>query len=359
MTKSKLTICGVMSGSSLDGLDMAICSFEPREENKLEWNIDRSSAVAFPDQLAADIMACYESSSAFIYKVEQDFTEFCALSLKEFIGQGSVDYIGYHGHTIFHEPDRGYTTQIGNAHHLAQKLGIKVIAQFRNKDVALGGQGAPLAPIVEKYLFPEYTAFLNLGGIVNIGIHNNENISAYDITACNQALNHLSSFFNKKYDNNGEIASTGSVDPNLLNKLNLLDFLNQEAPKSLSNTWVHQQFIPILDNHKALTNDKMATTVSHIATEIAKECQSISQGGAVMASGGGVHNGFMMDEIKNNLAQMGISIIKPSDTISEYKEALLMALMAYLRVYDVPNCLASVTGASRDSCTGIIFNPQL
>ena len=117
-----------------------------------------------------------------------------------------MDYIGFHGHTIFHEPQDGFTIQIGNAHHIAQSLEIPVVAQFRNKDVALGGQGAPLAPIVEQYLFSDYKAFLNLGGIANLSVHNNANVIAFDITACNQPLNHLSSYFNKKFDDNGKIA---------------------------------------------------------------------------------------------------------------------------------------------------------
>ena len=359
MKEPRLTICGVMSGSSMDGLDMAICQFDQDSEENINWYIQESITAQFPDQLIKDILDAYTSSSSFIYQVEQQFSEFCAKALNSFVGNHTVDYVAFHGHTIFHEPQKGYTTQIGNAHHISQRLDIPVIAQFRNKDVSLGGQGAPLAPIVEKYLFKDYSAFLNLGGIVNISLHN-ENIVAYDITACNQALNHLSTLhYNKKFDENGDIASIGKLDEKLLEKLNQLEFLNQKPPKSLSNTWVQNKFNPILDKHESSPEDKMNTVVQHIAKQVASCCQSLDNGSTVLASGGGVHNVYMMERISHELKSKGISLKQPSHQISEFKEALLMALMGYLRVNEQPNCIASVTGASRDSVGGTIYHPDL
>ncbi|MDG2450706.1 MAG: anhydro-N-acetylmuramic acid kinase [Saprospiraceae bacterium] len=359
MNKPGLTICGVMSGSSMDGLDMAICSFDQNQNGSVTWEIKKASTSEFPEQLITDLLSCYESSSSFIFSVEQRFSDFCVDSLRSFIGTENLDYIGFHGHTIFHEPQDGFTTQIGNAHHIAQSLEIPVVAQFRNKDVALGGQGAPLAPIVEQYLFSDYKAFLNLGGIANLSVHNNANVKAFDITACNQPLNHLSSYFNKKFDDNGKIASSGRIDEGLSEKLSLLEFLKLKAPKSLSNTWVQNEFIPILENYDCPVEDKMATVVDHIALQIADSCKLIQQGESILVSGGGVHNGYMIDQIQKKLVHRSIFIEKPIDLISEFKESLLMGLMAYLRVNEIPNCLASVTGALRDSCNGIIYRSDL
>ena len=358
MLKPRLTICGLMSGSSLDGLDLAICSFE-YNRGGLQWSIEKSSTVSFDDTLATDILASYNSTSSFIYKVEQQFSDFCAEALSEFINGSQIDYIGFHGHTIFHEPALGYTTQIGNAHHIAQKVEIPVIAQFRNKDVALGGQGAPLAPIVEKYLMSDYSAFLNLGGIANLSIHDDSGITAYDITACNQALNHLAGDFDLPYDDKGKIAERGKIDESLLLNLNSLAFLKQQPPKSLSNTWVQQKFISLLEESDASIENKMHTVVHHLASEIGRSCISIKASSGIYCTGGGVHNDFMMGQINKELNSMGVKAVKAENEIAEFKEALLMALMAYLRVNELPNCMASVTGASRDNCGGIIYNHHL
>ena len=359
MLEPRLTICGLMSGSSLDGLDLAICSFNHDADNRLHWSIDKAATIPFHSDLANDLLACYHSTSSFIYRVEQQFSDFCAKALSEFIGGIHVDYLGFHGHTIFHEPALGFTTQIGNAHHIAQKIEIPVIAQFRNKDVALGGQGAPLAPIVEKYLLSDYKAFLNLGGIVNISIHDENKIIAYDITACNQALNHLAAEFDLPYDDRGKIAAKGRLNKDLLSDLDQLEFLSDQPPKSLSNTWVQQEFISLIDESTVPTEDKMHTIVHHIASEIAKSSRDLKTGSEIYCAGGGVYNDFMMNQINKELNPKGVKAVKADDEIAEFKEALLMALMAYLRVNEVPNCLACVTGASRDSCGGIIYNHHL
>jgi len=351
-----LRICGVMSGSSLDGLDLAICKFESNDGIEISWEIEKSATIPIPNKIKSILRKCYTSSSAFIYDAEQQFSEYCRDAIKSFLDDGQVvDYIGFHGHTIFHEPQKGYTVQIGNPHCLAQSLNIDVVADFRRKDIALGGQGAPLAPIVEKYLFPSLDAFLNLGGIVNLSEISNGNILAYDLTACNQALNHLAFQKGYEYDDQGKIAAAGSIDTNLLKQLNQLEYLTQEAPKSLSNTWVQEQFIPILDRSDISIEDKMSTTVDHITSEIFRALGDNSSPIKMMISGGGVHNIFMVNELKGKIEKKKVTIIKPNNQIAEFKEALLMGLMAFLRVNEIPNCISSVTGASRDSCTGTIY----
>lgn len=355
-----LSVCGVMSGSSLDGLDLAICNFDfDSSTEQIAWSFAKTSAIDIPNAIRDELRNSYHTSAADIYGIEQRFTQFCGNAIHSFLKDTSVDFIGFHGHTVFHEPAQDYTVQIGNCHHLAQQLKIPVVGHFRYKDIALGGQGAPIAPIVEKYLLNDYDAFVNLGGITNISIHDGHHITAYDITVCNQALNHLSQQIGKEYDDRGKIAATGIVDNSLLNELGNLEFLKQKAPKSLSNTWVLSEVIPILDRSDSTIPDKMKTVVEHICLEIARSCDGINRLRTLLVSGGGVHNDYMINTLQAKLASQNISVQKPRAKLADYKEALLMALMAYLRVNEIPNCLASVTGAERDNCGGVIYNPSL
>ena len=218
-----------------------------------------------------------------------------------------------------------------------------------------------MAPIVEKYFFPKIRLFLNLGGIVNISAHkSNGDVSAFDITACNQALNHLALKLGQDYDHEGMFASKGQCNQSLLAKLDSLPFLSKKPPKSLSNTWVRNQFIQLLDSTIELSvEDKLATVVQHIASQIGKAVKQLKQDDKIMVSGGGVHNKYMMTRINEILKKQNIELIIGSSQIAEYKESLLMALMAFLRLNEIPNCLSSVTGAHRDSCGGIIYNWRL
>ncbi len=361
MNFPELRILGVMSGSSLDGLDLAICQFSIDSDSNISWEIKKSANVAFDKRLVETLNASYTSNSAFIYTAEQHFSNFCVHAIASFLGECemNVDCLGFHGHTIFHKPEDGYTVQLGNGHCLSQKLGVDVIADFRSKDIALGGQGAPLAPIVEKYLFAQFNLFLNLGGIANISVHSSSEIRAFDITACNQALNHLAQLVDKSYDDKGNMARNGICNKLLLDTLSSLAYLSKKYPKSLSNTWVRREFIPNLDEPDIPIEDKMSTVVEHIGNEICNASRELSMSGKMMISGGGVHNDYLMEVIREKLAHQNITCETVNNEIAEYKEALLMALMAYLRVNELPNCLASVTGAGRDNCGGVIYKTSL
>ena len=358
MKKPRLTICGVMSGSSLDGLDMAICNIERAPFGQFDWSIERADTFSFPDALSDLLMSTYEGSASNIYSVEQEFSKFSANCIKTFIDDSSVDYVGMHGHTIFHHPEDGYTVQIGNGQFIAHRIGIPVICEMRSKDIALGGQGAPLAPTVEKYLLSEFTAFLNLGGIANISLHQDDKITAFDITACNQPLNYLcQKHFDLPYDNEGKLAAKGKLDTDLLEKLNALPYLTMEPPKSLANTWVINDFMSIVNDHIAPHKNKLNTIVQHMAIQTAKSLENMSPETAVYATGGGVFNKFMMKCLSSQLSKQGIVLEAADSMMAEFKEALLMALMAYLSVHELPNSFASVTGAKKDNCNGVVYHP--
>jgi len=358
MKKPRLTICGVMSGSSLDGLDLAICTIERAHLGQFDWSIERTATIPFDKKLVDNLLKCYHASANQIYAIEQEFTEFSAQAIKEFIGKEAVDAIGWHGHTIFHEPNKGYTVQLGNAHTIANVTQVPVIAQMRAKDISLGGQGAPLAPTVEKYLLSEYSAFLNLGGIANISIHQKDSLSAFDITACNQPLNYLcQKHFNLPYDDGGKLAAKGKLDEALFNQLNQLPYLSEEPPKSLSNTWVIEDFMQIIDNHDAPFKNKLNTVAQHIAYQIKQACENMEEGTAIFATGGGVFNAFLMKLIEKQLSEIGVVLVGADKQMAESKEALLMALMAFLKIHNLPNSFASVTGAIRDNVNGVIYHP--
>jgi anhydro-N-acetylmuramic acid kinase len=357
-----LNILGVMSGSSLDGLDLAICSFQfNKVTNKIEFEIKEWDTVSFENEMVTLLKKAYTCSSQDIFSTQQIFTDFCVNRIGSFLGKSDikVDAISFHGHTLFHEPANGYSVQLGNSQSLAQRTGIDVISDFRNNDIALNGQGAPLAPIVERYLFPEHHLFLNLGGIANIGIHIENDVKAFDITACNQALNHLANQIDLDYDNKGRIAQKGHLLNSLYTELNELSFHHLPPPKSLSNTWVQKEYISKLDASNANIEDKMYTVVQVIANQIHRSLESFDLSGTVLVSGGGVHNDFLIKCIDNQLSPIGVTCTLPSGHIADSKEALLMAFMAYLRINEKPNCLYTVTGASRDSCGGVIYSASL
>lgn len=360
MNARDVRILGVMSGSSLDGLDLAVCRFWMERED-LHYSLEHTDTIAFSDPLVDALGSAYDSSGSAIFRVEQLFTSECAELIQRFISESDlkVDIIGFHGHTVFHEPQDGFTVQIGDGHQLSQKLSIDVIGDFRSKDVALGGQGAPLAPIVEKHLFKDYRLFLNLGGIANISIHNNDQIIAFDITACNQALNYLSQHLGEEYDDKGKLARSGSLKNDLLSQLSQIPYLSDCAPKSLSNTWVKNEFIPMLKKDQGSINDQLNTVVEHIAIETANAIPDHSTQGELLVTGGGAHNDYLIERMDYHLRPKGVKCARPSEKLINYKEAILMSLMAYLRIMEQPNCLASVTGASRDSSTGIIYKAAI
>ena len=347
---------GLMSGSSLDGLDIAHCHFW-QEEHKWQFEIMHVDCIAYDSSLAIQLRNADKTSGKELALLDIQLAEFWATHIQTFIQlhnlTDSIDFIASHGHTVFHEPNQGYSTQIGNANTLAAKTNLKVVADFRMADIAAGGQGAPLVPFGEKHLFAEYDVCINLGGIANITF-NDSNPIAYDVAVCNQVLNYLAQQVGKSYDRDGAIAAEGTVDEALLSTLNQVGFYNQQAPKSLSNQFVSKQILPILDASKLSTSSQLATYSVHIAQQLAKEIKnhpnditSIN----ILLTGGGAYNQFIVRELAKAL---NTNIVLPNRAIIEYKEAAIMAFLGLMRTLDQPNCLASVTGAKQDVMGGII-----
>ncbi|MCQ2260243.1 MAG: anhydro-N-acetylmuramic acid kinase [Bacteroidales bacterium] len=344
-------ILGIMSGTSLDGLDIAYCDIQ---DNGFEL----LAAETYPySETWTKCLSSLENASAYEYAVID-------MKLGHYIGQavnlfrsdhpGPVDLIASHGHTIFHQPHLGLTTQIGDGDAIAAETELPVVFNFRKLDVALGGQGAPLVPIGDRLLFSRYGACLNLGGIANISYELNTPKpvrEAYDICPCNMALNHLARLEGKAYDKDGILARSGKVLPDLLDKMDDLDYYRQPLPKSLGKEWFVENFLPLINSQERSRRDLLCTTVEHIASQIANAVKGHSVAN-MLVTGGGAKNRYLIARLQAMLPACKITV--PSDLIIDYKEAIIFALLGYLRVQHRANCLSSVTGAYMDNCGGDI-----
>jgi anhydro-N-acetylmuramic acid kinase len=259
-----------------------------------------------------------------------------------------VDLVSSHGHTIFHQPQSGFTCQIGDGAAIAAECQKTVVCDFRSLDVALGGQGAPLVPIGDKLLFSNYEYCLNLGGIANISFSKNDNHIAFDICPVNQVLNRLASEFGFEYDNGGQLAQKGKILPQLLKELNNLPYYQQSYPKSLGKEWVDSAIWPIISQYQGIENI-LCTFTEHAGIQIG---DALNNPGRALVTGGGTHNDFLIERI-NHYAKADIII--PDKKIIDFKEALIFAFLGLLRFEKQINTLKTATGAKKNSSGGCIY----
>lgn len=366
-------VIGIMSGTSLDGLDLAYCVFGKKK--CWEYEVRKAVTVPYPEALSHKLAQAMSLPGYELALLHNELGRFFAGQINEFMAgfTKEVDLIASHGHTVFHRPDLGLTTQIGNGAIIAALCGKPTVCDFRTLDVALGGQGAPLVPIGDELLFGLYDICLNLGGISNLSYQQDGQRKAYDISPCNIALNHLARRMGKAYDANGEIGRSGHIDNSLLNHLNQLDYYKTQGNKSLGREWIDSQFLPLLAHSSLNVPDQMRTVYEHIAQQIAEACNTaginscgnsgdngIREGHAcntldtktLLITGGGAHNGFLTGLIREKFHGQ---VIIPDDNTIDFKEAIIFAFLGFLRANGMPNCLASVTGAKCDSCGGGMY----
>lgn len=355
MIKTSYNVIGVMSGTSLDGVDLVYAKFY--FDLKLKWSFDivYSETVAYKKDWRDKLSSLVGCSITQLKSIDEDYTLYLADVIKEFIHKNNIknlDAVCSHGHTALHQPDKKLTYQIGNKQKLANLLNQTVVCDFRIQDVEMGGQGAPLVPIGDKLLFSEYDFCINLGGFANISFDKKDERVAYDICPVNIVLNHYVRKFGFEYDDNGKMASKGKINLRLLNQLNVLDFYNEIPPKSLGLEWVNKNIFPTIDSPKLGTTTILRTFVEHIAIQIASEI-NIKPKSTVLLTGGGVYNDFLVKRIK---ALTDNTIVIPSKNIIEFKEALIFGFLGILKLRNEVNCLKSVTGALEDHSSGIIFH---
>lgn len=357
-----IKIIGVMSGSSLDGLDVAECIFTWKD-GLLDWKFGALETIPIEEKWAVRLKALPSQSAYDFVRTNVYFGHYMGEAIKGFIDRNdlSPDYIALHGHTIFHEPDKNLTVQIGDPSAVAAFTKCAVIHDFRSLDIALGGQGAPVAPIVDRDLLKGYSFYLNLGGIANISADVGGRFVAFDICPLNQVLNAFANKLGLPYDDNGEKARAGKVDEDFLFAANEIPFYKEPYPKSLGNNWIQKQVIPFFLTLESSWEDKLATAVEMMAQQIKNSVfKVIEEEGmqdktyTVLVTGGGAFNGFLIERMRS-LCGNQISFIIPDENIIHYKEALLMAYMGLLRVKRKPNCLKTVTGARVDNVGGGLY----
>jgi anhydro-N-acetylmuramic acid kinase len=341
--KIKYTILGVMSGTSLDGIDLTICTFTKNQE--WEYKIEKSNTLKYSISWKSKLATLHTQNKGIIEQTDIQFGQYIGQTINTFLNGEKVDFIASHGHTIFHQPENKYTLQIGCGKTISQVTKTTTVNDFRSLDVSLNGQGAPLVPIGDLHLFPNYKYCINLGGFANISIKKESEITAFDICPVNIVLNQVCKELNIDYDNNGDIAKKGKLVLKLIQQLNQLSFYEKIPPKSLGREWVEKQIIPLIINQK--TEDILHTFCEHIAIQIGKQLK----GNTALFTGGGVFNQYLMTRIQHYSTS---EITIPNQEIIEYKEALIFAFLGVLRIRNEVNCLQSVTGAERDNCGGVI-----
>ena len=343
-------VIGLMSGTSLDGIDIALCRFY---NNPVKFEIINAHTFPYPCGIKTKLIEAENFNGAELNLLHIELGQLYGDLINNFINAFSikkVDLISSHGHTIFHEPDKNITLQIGHPAYIATKSGIVTVGDFRSADVFLNGQGAPLVPIGDRDLFANFRNRLNLGGFANISYEIEHRTKAFDICPVNIPLNLLSEELGYEFDNEGVFAASGQIDLLLLEELNDLVYYNQSSPKSLGREWFNQHFWPIVDKSDSTPVNKLRTITEHIALQVSK---SFVEGNALI-TGGGAHNKYLIERIK---ALSTNQIVIPDKEIINYKEALVFAYLGYLRINHKNNTLASVTGACKGHCSGGVYLP--
>jgi anhydro-N-acetylmuramic acid kinase len=349
---------GLMSGTSGDGLDIAYCHFI-QNHDKWSYQLLKFETVEFPSVLDSKLKHAHELSGLELSLLDVELGRWMGERVKFFVDRNNlkVDAIASHGHTVFHQPKKKLTLQIGNGWALHQSSGLPVINDFRSLDVQLGGQGAPLVPIGDRLLFGSFDYCINLGGIANVSMEFSGLRLAFDICPFNLLLNHFAHQKGKAFDAGGEMARVGELIPELLDSLNAVKYYDILGTKSLAREDL-DVFFEILEKEPYKTEDVLHTLTLHFAYQIKNSLRPIDgQEAKVLITGGGAFNNFFMETLKENLGE-SFSIVSASNELINYKEALIFAFLGVLRLRGEANCLFSVTGASRDNCGGTIYGKQ-
>lgn len=348
-------VIGLMSGSSLDGLDIACVNFS-HDNKRWFFQIVEAGNVPYSEEWKNKLSEAFNKNESELKDLDIEYGKYIGSVTKRFIDKYELEpkLIASHGHTIFHIPENSYTLQIGDGQEIANATGITTINDFRTEDVSKGGQGAPLVPIGDKFLFADFPICLNIGGIANVSYDIDNKRIAYDICMANQLLNYLANKLGYDYDNNGQFARQGNINQDLLNLLNNNSYYDKAAPKSLGREFFENYQHQIIDNSSLPVRDLLATATEHIAYQIVKATNSLEKT-KMLITGGGAKNNFLIERISKMSKH---EIIIPDTMIIDYKEALIFAFLGTLKMEGKINVLSSVTGASSDSSSGKICFPK-
>ncbi|MES2592961.1 MAG: anhydro-N-acetylmuramic acid kinase [Bacteroidota bacterium] len=347
-------VIGLMSGTSLDGLDIAFCRFTV-DNNKWNYEIVEAETISYSTAWKQTLLSLENTDALTFQQTHIDYGFYLGKQVVDFVEKYRLeaDFVSSHGHTIFHQPEKKLTVQIGAGNAIAAECNLPVISDFRSLDVALGGQGAPLVPIGDQLLFSDHDFCLNLGGFANVSYQFNEERIAYDICPVNIVMNAVCATLGKDYDNGGELASKGVIDELLLDEMNNLSFYSKplDCPKSLGKEWVLKYINPLLAKYNLSETAVLRTFCEHVAIQTAKMLNNKPKG-KLLITGGGSYNTFLIKLIKQHVIH---EVIIPDKKTIEFKEALIFAFLGVLRMRNEVNCLKSVTGARKDNTGGAIY----
>jgi len=361
MLQKKYKAIGVMSGTSLDGLDIALCNLY-FSDNNWSFEIEKAKTFDYSKKWKSQLENAPNLNGFELATLHVKFGKLIADRILEFIDleKEKVDLIASHGHTVFHKPEERINLQIGKAEQIASQTQITAISDFRSLDISLGGQGAPLVPIGDELLFSNYNLCLNLGGFANISFNKNNKRIAFDICPLNILINHYVKKFKLNsigYDKNGEIAQQGEVNNELLSELNSLDFYKKSPPKSLGNEWLENEVIPIIDKFNLKAENLLRTIYEHSTVQISNIVGS-SKGKSLLITGGGTYNTFLVQMFKQKLEKEGskVKITIPAKEVIDFKEALIFGFLGLLKKLGETNVDAEVTGANRNTSGGVFYS---
>lgn len=352
----KYKVIGIMSGTSLDGLDVAFCKFTMKKK-KWEFEIKVAHTYSYTADWKTKLARAHQLTGEALTHLHTQYGKLIGQLCNQFIGQHkikTVDLIASHGHTIFHQPHHKFTFQLGDGNALHATTGLPVAYDFRSLDVALGGEGAPLVPIGDRLLFSDYEICLNLGGIANLSTEVKGERKAFDICFCNMALNYLTAKIGKDFDRDGKLARQGSVHPKLLEALEKIYTPLRGKRPSLGREGFEKEMQGLLDDESIPLNDRLRTVCESIADQIGRAIPAAKKKTKVLATGGGALNSFLIELLQARLSSHQ-EIFVPNKTLLNFKEALVFAFLGVLRLRNEINVLKSVTGASQNSCSGVLI----
>ncbi|MDZ4806903.1 MAG: anhydro-N-acetylmuramic acid kinase [Bacteroidota bacterium] len=358
---------GLMSGSSLDGLDIAFVEFQ-EQGGKWSYEILQADCYAYTNEWVAKLRDAINLSARDYQLLHAEYGHYTGQQINKFIEEHQLHYkvavIASHGHTTFHIPDKKMTAQLGDGAAIAAETQLPVVSDLRALDVAFGGQGAPIVPIGEKMLLGDYDFFLNIGGIANISYNNPDDYTAFDICPANRVLNMLVNELGKEYDDGGQFAASGKINDTLLEQLNALHYYTLPHPKSLANDFGTDIVYPMIKGSGGNTADALRTYTEHIALQISKVIAVFTNSklethkSKLLITGGGAFNTFLIQRLREQLKKLNIEVMVPDTNLINYKEALIMAFIGVLRWRQENNVFSSVTGAARDSIGGALWTGQ-
>ncbi|MEE1896701.1 anhydro-N-acetylmuramic acid kinase [Flavobacterium rakeshii] len=354
MIRENYNVLGVMSGTSLDGVDLAHIIFNC-QKGVWSYNVIECQTVAYSNEWVGRLKEAVGYTKEMLEKLNDEYTLLLSGIIKTFIEDNAIkglDAVCSHGHTILHQPQNGFTLQIGNKQELAKNIGITIVCDFRVQDVEMGGQGAPLVPIGDRLLFSDYSYCLNLGGFSNISFEDNGKRVAFDICAVNTVLNYYAGKLGLPYDNGGKIAAKGKMVIEMYAELNELEFYKKSYPKSLGFEYVKEVLLLLIEKYDAQVQDVLHTFTMHVAKQVADVINALPPG-KLLVTGGGAYNVFLLNCMQELMPDT--TIVVPDDKTIQYKEALIFGLLGVLKLRGEVNVLSSVTGAVGDHSSGVVF----